>query len=196
MRWLRSLLSDALIALPMISFAATRDSKRSTSQAAHQTGMFCEAVASASRAVMAARSYGPRRIGVAHDTISSSPLGCGARVLPWSGRELNFWQCFVALGNCTGNHGSVSWLPTIKCAGEHYGASNSPPLFTCPNCKALYQCVKIEAGPETADNELRCQVCSGPLVAREGKFVLKYYLLREAIRRERRKWRSGRTKID
>ena len=44
------------------------------------------------RAVMAARSYGPRRIGVAHDTISSSPLGCGARVLPWSGRELNFWQ--------------------------------------------------------------------------------------------------------
>ena len=148
------------------------------------------------RAVMAARSYGPGRIGVAHDTISSSPLRCGARVLPWSGRELNFWQYFVALGNCTGNHGSVSWLPTIKCAGEHYGASNSPPLFTCPNCKALYQCVKIEAGPETADNELRCQVCSGPLVAREGKFVLKYYLLREAIRRERRKWRSGRTKID
>lgn len=69
------------------------------------------------RAVMAARSYGRGRIGVAHDTISSSPLGCGARVLPWSGRELNFWQCFVALGNCTGNHGSVSWLPTIKCAG-------------------------------------------------------------------------------
>jgi hypothetical protein len=60
--------------------------------------------------------------------------------------------------------------------GSIMGASNSPPLFTCPSCKALYQCVKIEAGPETADNEIRCQICSGPLVGREGKFVLKYYL--------------------
>jgi hypothetical protein len=70
-------------------------------------------------------------------------------------------------------------------------ASKSPPLFTCPNCKALFQCVKVEAGLETGDIEIGCQVCGGPLAGREGKFVLKYFLLREAIRRERRKWRRG-----
>src|SRR5262249_18021352 len=33
--------------------------------------------------------------------------------------------------------------------------------FTCPNCKALYQVVKVEAGPETTDREITCQVCDG-----------------------------------
>ena len=55
---------------------------------------------------------------------------------------------------------------------------------TCPNCNALYQLVKIEAGPETTDQETTCQVCGGPLAAREGKFVLKYFFLREGIRRQ------------
>jgi hypothetical protein len=44
--------------------------------------------------------------------------------------------------------------------------------------------VKIEAGPETTDQETTCQVCGGPLAAREGKFVLKYFFLREGIRRQ------------
>jgi hypothetical protein len=57
--------------------------------------------------------------------------------------------------------------------------------FTCPNCKAFYEVVKVEAGPETADREITCQVCGGPLTGREGKFVLKYFLLREAVRRRR-----------
>jgi hypothetical protein len=57
--------------------------------------------------------------------------------------------------------------------------------FKCPNCKALYQVIKVEAGPETADREINCQVCDRPLVGREGKFVLKYFLLREAVRRRR-----------
>ena len=75
------------------------------------------------------------------------------------------------------------------------GAGNSPPLFTCSNCKALYQVVKLEAGLETTNTEIRCRVCGGPFVGREGKFVLKYFLLREAIRRERRKWRRGRSNV-
>jgi hypothetical protein len=62
--------------------------------------------------------------------------------------------------------------------------------FTCPNCKALYEVVKVEAGPETADREITCQVCGSPLVGREGKLVLKYFLLREAVRRTR----QGRAK--
>ena len=58
--------------------------------------------------------------------------------------------------------------------------------FTCPSCKAFYQVVKVEAGPETADSEIRCSVCDVPLAGREGEFVLKYFLLREATRRRRR----------
>src|SRR5262245_25439199 len=45
------------------------------------------------RAVMAARSFGRGRVGVAHDTISSRSAGCGARALPANGQELNSWQC-------------------------------------------------------------------------------------------------------
>jgi transcription elongation factor Elf1 len=56
--------------------------------------------------------------------------------------------------------------------------------FTCPKCKALYQVVKVEAGPETKDNEITCQVCGGPFAGREDKFMLKYFFLREAIRRK------------
>ena len=56
--------------------------------------------------------------------------------------------------------------------------------FTCPKCKALYQVVEAEAGPETTDREITCQICGGPLAGREGKFVLKYFFLREGIRRK------------
>jgi transcription elongation factor Elf1 len=55
--------------------------------------------------------------------------------------------------------------------------------FSCPSCKALYQVVKVEAGPETADREITCRVCGTPLAVREGKVVLKYFLLREALRK-------------
>ena len=57
-------------------------------------------------------------------------------------------------------------------------------FFKCPSCAALYQVVKAEAGPETMDGELACRVCGGQLTPRDGAFVLKYFLLREA-RRER-----------
>jgi hypothetical protein len=56
--------------------------------------------------------------------------------------------------------------------------------FTCPNCEALYQVVKVEARLETTDREITCQVCRGPLAGQEAKFVLKYFLLREGIRRK------------
>ena len=52
-------------------------------------------------------------------------------------------------------------------------------FFTCLNCKALYQFVKVDAGPETVDRALRCVVCGTPLASREGEFVLKYFLLRK-----------------
>jgi predicted Zn finger-like uncharacterized protein len=58
-------------------------------------------------------------------------------------------------------------------------------LFTCPKCKALYQVVEVETGPEIKDDpEVSCQVCGGPLVGRQGKFVFKYFFMREGIRRK------------
>ena len=66
-------------------------------------------------------------------------------------------------------------------AAARYAGPNAPPLFRCPSCKALYQVVKAEAGPETVDLEVACSICRGPLGAREGQFVLKYFLLRKAI---------------
>jgi predicted Zn finger-like uncharacterized protein len=58
--------------------------------------------------------------------------------------------------------------------------------FTCPNCQALYEIVKVEAGPETEKREIICRACGGSLTAREGEFVLKYFLLRKGIRSRRR----------
>ena len=69
-------------------------------------------------------------------------------------------------------------------------AGGRPPSFnsfTCPNCKVLYHIVKVEAGPETVFQEVTCRVCGESLVGREGNFVLKYFLLREAARVQ--KWR-------
>jgi hypothetical protein len=66
------------------------------------------------------------------------------------------------------------------------GRPHSFKSFSCPNCQALYQIVKVEAGPESVSDEVPCRVCGAPLAGREGKFVLKYFLLREATR----VWRS------
>jgi hypothetical protein len=52
--------------------------------------------------------------------------------------------------------------------------------FNRPNCNALYQIVKVEAGPETVDREVICRVCAAPFPGREDGFVLKYFLLRKA----------------
>jgi hypothetical protein len=54
-------------------------------------------------------------------------------------------------------------------------------MFTCPNCQALYQVVKVERGLETVDRDVACS-CGSPLPGREGNFVLKYFMLRKAAR--------------
>ena len=61
--------------------------------------------------------------------------------------------------------------------------------FICPYCNALYQVVKVEAGPETIDRELTCGACGGPLPSREGKLVIKYFMLRKGGRIQR--WRRS-----
>ncbi len=58
--------------------------------------------------------------------------------------------------------------------------------FTCPRCQTLYQVVKAEAGPETVVGTVPCRLCGEPLPGREGGLVLKYFLLRNAGRVQRR----------
>jgi hypothetical protein len=36
-------------------------------------------------------------------------------------------------------------------------------FFKCRNCDALYHIVKIEGGSESADREITCRACGGPL---------------------------------
>ena len=68
---------------------------------------------------------------------------------------------------------------------------NGIPLFRCKSCFALYQIVKAPAGPETADRNSACTACNVPLPAREGRFVLKYFLLRKASRVDVQRARQG-----
>jgi predicted RNA-binding Zn-ribbon protein involved in translation (DUF1610 family) len=55
--------------------------------------------------------------------------------------------------------------------------------FNCPNCDAKYDLVRTEAEPVTTDRELVCLSCGGPLRSREGRFILKYFLLEPAHHR-------------
>ena len=56
-------------------------------------------------------------------------------------------------------------------------------FFTCPHCDALYQIVKGEAGPESVNREVACRSCGAPMPGRDGPFVIKYFHLRNAARR-------------
>ena len=56
--------------------------------------------------------------------------------------------------------------------------------FKCAHCDALYQVIKSKAGPETVDSETNCRICGRPLAGRDGEFVLQYFLLRKAARRQ------------
>lgn len=60
----------------------------------------------------------------------------------------------------------------------------TPSFFNCPNCRALYQTVKVAAGPETENHRVACQNCGHTLVGRAGNLVVKYFYLRPAGRKQ------------
>jgi hypothetical protein len=73
-----------------------------------------------------------------------------------------------------------AYMPPGRPAGSNW--------FKCPHCDALYQVVRAEAGPETNDSgEITCRACGGLLPGGEGRFILKYFLLRDAVRGGRRR---------
>jgi hypothetical protein len=47
--------------------------------------------------------------------------------------------------------------------------------------------VKVEAGAETIDREIEYHSCGAPLLGREGRLVVKYFLLRHADRTQQRR---------
>ena len=49
--------------------------------------------------------------------------------------------------------------------------------FDCPNCGAQYKLVRVETHETLPDQQLACRKCGGPLHGREGRFVLKYFLV-------------------
>jgi hypothetical protein len=62
--------------------------------------------------------------------------------------------------------------------------SPSENKFSCPTCGAKYEVVRIEAPPgPTTDRAITCVSCGGPLNGREGKFILKYFMIDRARRR-------------
>jgi predicted RNA-binding Zn-ribbon protein involved in translation (DUF1610 family) len=51
-------------------------------------------------------------------------------------------------------------------------------LFECPTCGPEYKLVRVETSTVAPDSgELTCRKCGGPLRGREGRFVLKYFLV-------------------
>jgi predicted RNA-binding Zn-ribbon protein involved in translation (DUF1610 family) len=55
--------------------------------------------------------------------------------------------------------------------------------FECPNCGAQYKLVRVETDRALPNEELPCRNCGEPLNGREGKFVLKYFLVGNPRRR-------------
>ena len=68
-------------------------------------------------------------------------------------------------------------------------SSRSSP-FTCPNCAAVYEVIRVEAD-RADDREINCLNCGEPLAARDGQFVLKYFLLRRPGERKRARYGTG-----
>ncbi|HLH94739.1 MAG TPA: hypothetical protein VKW08_06435 [Xanthobacteraceae bacterium] len=57
--------------------------------------------------------------------------------------------------------------------------------FECPQCKAGYKVVRVEAPPASVEQDIVCVRCGAPLQARDGNFVLKYFLMEGPGRRKR-----------
>jgi transcription elongation factor Elf1 len=50
-------------------------------------------------------------------------------------------------------------------------------LVNCPNCGSQYRVVRVEVDPAVSYGRIECRRCGGPLNSREGKFILKYFLV-------------------
>jgi predicted nucleic acid-binding Zn ribbon protein len=49
--------------------------------------------------------------------------------------------------------------------------------YECPNCRAQYRLVRVDADANAPDREITCRSCGAPLQGREGRYALKYFLV-------------------
>ena len=55
--------------------------------------------------------------------------------------------------------------------------------FECPTCSAQYKVVRVKAESVSANQQLVCRKCGGPLHGRDGRFIVKYFLVDRPRRR-------------
>ena len=55
------------------------------------------------------------------------------------------------------------------------------------HCGAQYTLVRVEAESATADGQIACRSCGGPLDGHDGRFILKYFLVDRPTRADRSK---------
>ena len=72
---------------------------------------------------------------------------------------------------------------TFGVGGSRMGLKSQAELVNCPNCNVEYRLVRAEAGPETSYGQIECYHCGGPLNAREGQYILKYFLVKNQRKR-------------
>jgi hypothetical protein len=56
-------------------------------------------------------------------------------------------------------------------------AKEAESVFDCPNCGARYKLVRVEAEMTGADTPVACRCCGAPLEGRDGRHILKYFLV-------------------
>jgi hypothetical protein len=49
--------------------------------------------------------------------------------------------------------------------------------FNCPKCSARYKIVRVERDEVWPDEQIACLSCDAPFNGREGRLILKYFLL-------------------
>jgi transcription elongation factor Elf1 len=52
--------------------------------------------------------------------------------------------------------------------------------FNCSDCGAVYEVVHVEAENVAIDRGLACLSCGASLQSRQGRFVLKYFLVKRS----------------
>jgi hypothetical protein len=57
--------------------------------------------------------------------------------------------------------------------------TQSAASFDCPNCGARYKLVRMESDQVDLEGQIVCRRCGAPLLGREGKYILKYFLVGE-----------------
>ena len=59
--------------------------------------------------------------------------------------------------------------------GDSMASQHAEP-FNCPTCNGRYKLVRAEADRHSFNGTIECYYCGGPLIGREGQFVLKYFV--------------------